>query len=90
MQQGDKSCRCPCKICTRLRCRYDQLRAELSQAQELASAEEQRRVVDAATAAISRLGEALNPAGLSRAQRVVHAITEPQVMEGPLPVSPCC
>lgn len=58
-------------------CRYDQLRQELDEAQELASAEEQRRVVDAATQAISRLGEALNPAGLSRAQRVVQALTEP-------------
>lgn len=58
-------------------CRYDQLRQELSEAQELASAEEQRRVVDAATQAISRLGEALNPSGISRAQRVVQTITEP-------------
>jgi len=33
-------------------------------------------VVAAATQAISRLGEALNPAGLSSAQRVVQAITE--------------
>ena len=33
-------------------------------------------MVAAATQAISRLGEALNPAGLSSAQRVVQAITE--------------
>ena len=60
--------RCPC--------RYDQLRQQLYEAQELASEEEQQRVVAAATQAISRLGEALNPAGLSSAQRVVQAITE--------------
>ena len=58
--------------------RYDALRAKLSEAQELASAEEQKRVVDAATQAISRLGEALNPAGISSAQRIVHAIADPK------------
>ena len=57
--------------------RYDQLRQELSEAQELASAEEQRRVVDAATQAISRLGEALNPSGIISAQRVVQSFADP-------------
>ena len=33
-------------------------------------------MVAAATQAISRLGEALNPAGLSSAQRIVQAVTE--------------